>query len=107
MTVNGFRLTEFHGRDFAYRASKEIGTLKNGSNTYEIVFWKKSAIISRENIVVEMITDVNKAQIRSVEISELYHPEIALARRETAIKKIQDLIDVVKTYPEITYLNEL
>ena len=107
VTVNGFRLTEFHGRDFAYRASKDIGTLKNGSNSYEIVFWKKNAIISRENIAVEMIIDANKAQIRSDEISELYHPEIALARREAAIKKIQDLIDTIKTYPETTYLNEL
>jgi hypothetical protein len=54
-----------------------------------------------------MIIDANKAQIRSDEISELYHPEIALARREAAIKKIQDLIDTIKTYPETTYLNEL
>lgn len=106
MTVNGFRLTEFHGSDFAYRASKEIGTLKNGLNSYEIVFWKKNTIISRESIIVEMILDANKVKVRFDEISELYHPEIALARREAAIKKIQDLIDIIKTYPETIYLNE-
>ncbi len=107
VTINGFRLTEFHGRDFAYRASKEIGTLKNGSNTYEIVFWKKNTILSRENIVVELMIDPAKAQIRSSEVYELYHPEIALERRTEAIKKIQILIDTIKTYPDTAYLNEL
>lgn len=107
VSVNGFRLTEFYGKDFAYRASKEIGTLKNGLNTYEIIFWKKNTIVSRESIVVEMITDVNKAQTRFTEIHENYHPEIARARREEAIRKIQDLIDTIKTYPDTAYLNEL
>ncbi len=100
-------MTEFYGKDFAYRASKEIGTLKNGTNTYEIIFWKKNTIVSRESIVVEMITDVNKAQTRFAEIHENYHPEIARARREEAIRKIQDLIDTIKTYPDTAYLNEL
>ena len=85
----------------------EIGTLKNGSNTYEIVFWKKNTILSRENIVVELITDLAKAQIRSSEVYELYHPEIALERRTETINKIQILIDTIKTYPDTAYLNEL
>lgn len=100
-------MTEFYGKDFAYRASKEIGTLRNGSNTYEIIFWKKNTIVSRENIAVEMITDPKKAQTRFDEIYEIYHPEVVLARREEAIKKIQNLIDTIKTYPDTTYLNEL
>lgn len=106
VVVNGFRLTEFSGGEFAYRASRDIATLKPSKNVYTVRFERNGRILSQEILSVDLLTDPQAYDARSREIYRAYHPEETKAVLQKESQDLKDRIEQIALLPDNALVNE-